>query len=96
MPCKKYLHTEILMAEAEQILIFVRQDKISAEKLRKMEQEQKMHLEKYLYICDLYEESRKNYLEDVDITEYVPYLEHESTADLLEQGCLNLTAEILR
>ena len=52
IPCKKYLHTEILMAEAEQILTFVRQDKISAEKLRKMEQDQKMHLEKYLYICE--------------------------------------------
>ena len=50
----------------------------------------------YLYICGMYDKNRKNHLEPMEITEYVPYTEESSVEGLLKNRCMEATAEILR
>lgn len=95
LPCKKEWYTWCMQGMIDKMLVFTRQDRYSAQKLRKLEREKENDLE-YLYICGIYDKNRKNYLEDMDITEYVPYIEKESVEELLNNNCMKTTAEILK
>lgn len=95
VPAKKDWYTVCLQEMIDKILVFIRQDAVCAGKLQILEKAKGTDME-YLYICGLHDKNRKNYLESMEITEYVPYTEEASVEGLLENGCMEATAEILR
>ena len=94
VPCKRNWYTLCLQEQIHKVLVFARQDACSREKIRQLEQERNQELE-HLYICGLYDQGRKNHLEDLQVAEYLPYTEDASLEGLQKNGCMKTVAELL-